>query len=114
MHNTCIIQYTQWNEPGDSTRPWVVIGGPPCQAYSLVGRARNLGNKRYKAEQDRRHYLYEEYLKVLREIRPEIFIMENVKGILSSKVNGKSIFPKLLRDLQCPDLALGNGYYLGL
>ena len=86
--------------------PWVVIGGPPCQAYSLAGRARNQGVKGYKADQDRRHFLYEEYLKVLANVRPEVFVMENVKGILSSRVNGRFIFPKLLDDLRCPDAAL--------
>ena len=85
---------------------WLVIGGPPCQAYSLVGRARNRGVEGYKAEEDRRHYLYEEYLKVLSSIRPQVFVMENVKGILSSKVNGQHIFPRLLDDLRCPDVAL--------
>jgi DNA (cytosine-5)-methyltransferase 1 len=87
---------------------WLVIGGPPCQAYSLVGRARNRGIQGYKAEEDRRHYLYEEYLKVLSSIRPQVFVMENVKGILSSKVNGQHIFPRLLDDLRCPDVALGK------
>ena len=87
---------------------WLVIGGPPCQAYSLVGRARNRGTRGYKAEEDRRHFLYEEYLKVLQCIRPEVFVMENVKGILSSKVNGQYVFPRLLEDLRCPDQALGK------
>ena len=88
--------------------PWIVIGGPPCQAYSLVGRARNRGNTDYRAENDRRHFLYEEYLKVLSKIRPDVFVMENVKGILSSRVNGELVFPKLLRDLRCPDSSLGK------
>ena len=39
-------------------KPWVLIGGPPCQAFSLVGRARNRGNIEYRAEKDPRHYLY--------------------------------------------------------
>ena len=86
----------------------VVIGGPPCQAYSLVGRARNRGNRSYRPEQDRRHFLYEEYLKVLAIARPEVFVMENVKGILSSRVNGKYVFPSLIKDLRCPDESLGK------
>jgi DNA (cytosine-5)-methyltransferase 1 len=94
--------------------PWVVIGGPPCQAYSLVGRNRNVGKKDYRAEEDNRHFLYEEYLKVLWSIRPEIFVMENVKGILSSKINGQTIFPRILEDLSHPGKALkkrgGKGY----
>lgn len=80
-------------------RPKIVIGGPPCQAYSLAGRSRNAGIKGYKAEHDDRNFLYKEYLKVLSITQPDIFIMENVKGILSAKLNGKEIFPKILEDL---------------
>jgi DNA (cytosine-5)-methyltransferase 1 len=88
--------------------PWVVIGGPPCQAYSLVGRARNRGVKGYRPEEDKRHFLYTEYLRVLQIMRPEVFVMENVKGILSSKIRDQRIFPNLLADLRCPDRALGK------
>lgn len=84
----------------------IVIGGPPCQAYSLVGRSRNKGIEGYSAEQDDRHFLYKEYLKVLDLVQPDIFVMENVKGILSSKVNGESIFRKIRSDLTCPARAL--------
>lgn len=88
--------------------PKIVIGGPPCQAYSLVGRARNRGITDYQPENDTRHYLYREYLRVLDEVEPEIFVMENVKGILTSKVNGERIFPKIRQDLENPGSALGN------
>ena len=86
----------------------VVIGGPPCQAYSLVGRARNRGVKEYVASEDDRHFLYKEYLKVLYSVQPEVFVMENVKGILSSKVDGQYIFPQVLEDLEDPGTALGK------
>ena len=82
--------------------PKVVIGGPPCQAYSLAGRSRNAGKKDYKAENDNRHFLYLEYLKVLAIAQPEVFVMENVRGILSAKVNGKVMFPSILKDLRNP------------
>ena len=88
--------------------PWVLIGGPPCQAYSIVGRSRNKGKSNYKAEEDKRHYLYKEYLKTIQKFKPAVFVMENVKGILTSKVNGKSIFETILMDLVCPDKALGE------
>lgn len=91
----------------DTSKPWVLIGGPPCQAYSIVGRARNKGNSEYKAEDDHRHFLYREYLRIIQSKRPAIFVMENVKGILSSKVGGTQIFPQILRDLADPDAALG-------
>jgi DNA (cytosine-5)-methyltransferase 1 len=87
----------------------VVIGGPPCQAYSLVGRARNKGISGYSAEKDDRHFLYHEYLKVLDLVQPDVFVMENVKGILTAKVNGESIFEKIREDLRCPARALKSG-----
>ncbi|MCZ7655505.1 MAG: DNA cytosine methyltransferase [Rhodocyclaceae bacterium] len=84
----------------------VLIGGPPCQAYSLVGRARNKGNKDYRAEDDHRHFLYQEYLGVIQNYRPAVFVMENVKGILSSKVGSRRIFHDILKDLVDPNHAL--------
>lgn len=90
-------------------RPWVLIGGPPCQAYSLVGRARNRGKADYVAEEDHRHYLYKEYLRIIHRYKPAVFVMENVKGILSSKLNGKRIFHTILSDLENPDQVFGAG-----
>lgn len=86
----------------------VLIGGPPCQAYSLVGRSRNRGKKDYVAEDDHRHFLYREYLRVVREISPAVFVMENVKGILTAKVNGRLVFHDILRDMAAPSEALGQ------
>jgi DNA (cytosine-5)-methyltransferase 1 len=78
----------------------VLIGGPPCQAYSLVGRARNRGIADYNASEDHRHFLYQEYIRILQRLRPAAFVMENVKGMLSSKVDGEGIFDKVLSDLR--------------
>ncbi|WP_425262220.1 DNA cytosine methyltransferase [Pseudomonas abietaniphila] len=89
-------------------RPWVLIGGPPCQAYSIVGRSRNKGKADYSAENDHRHFLYKEYLRIIKERKPTVFVMENVKGILSSKVAGESIFSQILQDLTDPNKALGD------
>lgn len=85
---------------------WVLIGGPPCQAYSVVGRTRNRGIKDYIPEQDPRNYLYKEYLRIIAEHRPALFVMENVKGMLSSKLNGQSVFEKIIDDLRCPSKSL--------
>ncbi len=68
----------------------VLIGGPPCQAYSLVGRARDP----YKMEHDRRNHLYKYYVEFLKKLSPEIFVFENVPGLLSAG-NGK-----LFNDIQ--------------
>lgn len=81
-------------------QPTLLIGGPPCQAYSLVGRARNKGNKSYIPEKDHRHFLYKEYLSIMSMFSPDVFIMENVKGMLSSKINGGAVFDQILKDLE--------------
>lgn len=85
----------------DGRSNWVLIGGPPCQAYSLVGRSR-MKNSLPAFETDRRHTLYEEYLKILRDHSPPVFVMENVKGILSSTHKEQLIFKKILNDLSRP------------
>lgn len=84
----------------DSRGLSVLVGGPPCQAYSLVGRARNKGIAGYVASEDHRHFLYREYIRILKRLKPAIFVMENVKGILSSSVNGDPIFDRVLADLR--------------
>jgi DNA (cytosine-5)-methyltransferase 1 len=100
--------------------PTIIIGGPPCQAYSLVGRARNKGKKNYIPENDHRHFLYKEYLKIVNMFSPEMFVMENVKGLLSSQINGGAVFTQLIKDLEsCSDgyslysLKTGNKFVLG-
>lgn len=88
------------------SKRWVLVGGPPCQAYSLVGRARRTNEPRNNFDEDKRHTLYVEYLDILQKLKPSAFIMENVKGILSAKHKGAQIFKKI-----CKDLA-GTGYKL--
>lgn len=78
----------------------ILIGGPPCQAYSVAGRSRNKGKFGYVLEADDRHYLYREYVRILERLRPAAFVMENVKGMLSSKVDGGGIFGRVLDDLE--------------
>jgi DNA (cytosine-5)-methyltransferase 1 len=87
---------------------WLLMGGPPCQAYSIVGRSRMANSSREEFEADRRHYLYQEYLKILARFGPPIFVMENVKGILSSRLNGGGIFAKIRDDLSAPVEAVGD------
>lgn len=78
---------------------WVLIGGPPCQAYSLVGRARRTREDRETFEKDEKHGLYKEYLRILQKHQPAVFVMENVKGILSAKLGGQPIFCRICEDL---------------
>lgn len=84
--------------------PLVVIGGPPCQAYSVNGRNRVKAEKDYSPESDERFFLYQEYLKVLDRADPDIFVMENVEGILTAKLaDGKFIFEKIKQELVMPE-----------
>jgi DNA (cytosine-5)-methyltransferase 1 len=85
---------------------WVLIGGPPCQAYSLVGRSRNMGKDGYTLEGDAKAKLYLEYLQILGDHAPAVFVMENVKGLLSAAIGTESMFQRILTDLQRPREAL--------
>jgi len=78
----------------------VIIGGPPCQSYSLAGRGKNGA----KVHDDPRNYLYKYYLHFLQVFRPEIFIFENVPGLISAKKG--MIFNDVIRG--CADA----GYHL--
>lgn len=94
-------------------RRWVLIGGPPCQAYSLAGRVKIKAQNGARFEKDRRHFLYKEYLHIVKEFRPPVFVMENVKGLLSSstksrrkerkakdKTKSGETFRRILRDFE--------------
>ncbi|MBL7994866.1 DNA cytosine methyltransferase [bacterium] len=69
----------------------VVIGGPPCQAYSLAGRIRDENGMHF----DYRNYLFESYLKIVNHYNPKIILFENVPGILSAKPGGVSIIDRI-------------------
>ena len=86
----------------------VLIGGPPCQAYSLVGRGRNAGREDYDPDTDPRLVLYREFARVLRTLEPAAFVMENVKGILSASRRGRAVFRDVVGQLE----SAGNGYVL--
>lgn len=81
-------------------KTWVLIGGPPCQAYSLAGRARRVNDRTF--QKDEKHFLYREYLRIIRAHRPTMFVMENVKGLLSSQHSGNPLFERIIADLSMP------------
>lgn len=68
----------------------ILLGGPPCQAYSVAGRGRSPN----KMETDNRNYLYLQYIRFLEKYHPKMFIFENVLGIFSAKGG------KILSDMQ--------------
>jgi DNA (cytosine-5)-methyltransferase 1 len=74
----------------------IIIGGPPCQAYSVAGRAR-LGTR---VEEDPRNELYKYYVKFIEYYRPKMFVFENVMGIKTAKGGGPfEDLQRLVRDL---------------
>lgn len=77
----------------------VIIGGPPCQAYSSLGRAKDEN----AMQNDPRNYLFESYVKVLNHYMPKLFVFENVTGMLTAKINGKHIVDSIVK-------ALGENY----
>jgi DNA (cytosine-5)-methyltransferase 1 len=81
--------------------PWVLIGGPPCQAYSLAGRSRRANDDSFAT--DKKHFLYREYLRIIKTFMPPVFVMENVKGLLSSSTaEDGGMFMKIKQDLEKP------------
>ena len=62
----------------------IIIGGPPCQAYSLAGRAQDKNSM----QDDYRNYLFESFVKVVDALKPKVFVFENVPGILSACPGG--------------------------
>jgi DNA (cytosine-5)-methyltransferase 1 len=87
---------------------WVLIGGPPCQAYSVAGRSRNKGKSGYRLEMDEKHKLYHEYLRIVADHEPPVFIMENVKGVLSTRVSDERLFERMYADLSNPGRSVGR------
>ena len=87
-----------WRSKNDRYAPLVLIGGPPCQAYSLVGRSRRAHDENF--DKDVKHTLYKCYLSFIRGLSPDIFVMENVKGLLSARHNGQDVFEHIYADMQ--------------
>lgn len=71
----CLLDSSpEWNNKID-----IIVGGPPCQAYSIVGRAKGTGG-----EDDHRNFLYRMYCRFLRKYKPEVFVFENVPGLITA------------------------------
>ena len=95
----------------------IIIGGPPCQAYSTAGRVRD----KKGMENDPRNFLFESYVRILEYYMPKIFVFENVTGLLSAKVKGQAIFPQIINALgkhynviSNPDKILFNSVFYGV
>lgn len=71
----------------------LIIGGPPCQAYSIAGRAQDPHSMKY----DYRNYLFESFVKVVDHYKPKVFVFENVPGILSAKPGDKLVIERICK-----------------
>ncbi len=102
VDNDEVLQRIRQALQGDAK--WVLVGGPPCQAYSLAGRSRMKDQPGFVT--DHRHTLYREYLRILADHRPPVFVMENVKGLLSAQLDGTSTIDLIMQDLREPERAI--------
>lgn len=73
----------------------LIIGGPPCQSFSSLGRAKDAN----AMADDPRNFLFESYVKILNHFNPKLFVFENVTGLLSAKLNGRHIVKTIMKEL---------------
>lgn len=79
-----------------------IVGGPPCQAYSVAGRIRD----KKGMHDDYRNFLFESYIKVVNHFQPDVCIFENVPGMLSAKPGGISIIERIEKSFD------DSGYFI--
>ncbi|MFV0140096.1 DNA cytosine methyltransferase [Empedobacter falsenii] len=89
--NAEIIQIGGLKEIIGNKKVDLVIGGPPCQAYSLAGRAQDKSSMK----EDYRNYLFESFVKVVDAFKPRFFVFENVPGLLSAKPGNKLVTERI-------------------
>ena len=71
----------------------IIIGGPPCQAYSIAGRAQDKNSM----ENDYRNYLFESYIEIIKHFKPKLFLLENVQGMLSAKPGNELVTTRIYK-----------------
>lgn len=83
----------------------VIIGGPPCQGFSMAG-----ARIRHGFMDDPRNYLFKHYFNVVKAVRPKVFVMENVKGMLT--MQGGRIFEEIIKIFSDADMLDGEPYHI--
>lgn len=73
----------------------IIIGGPPCQSFSTLGRARD----EFGMQKDPRNYLFESYVQILNYFKPKFFVFENVTGLLTAEIKDKKIIDLIIKEL---------------
>lgn len=91
----------------------LIIGGPPCQAYSIAGRAQDPNSMKY----DYRNYLFESFVKIVDHFKPTAFVFENVPGLLSAcpgnipvRIRIYEAFKAIGYDIRTPELLKDSVY----
>ena len=74
----------------------IIIGGPPCQAYSIAGRAQDKNGMK----NDYRNFLFESFSEIVSEFKPDVFVFENVPGILSAKPGGVKVTDRIYQQFK--------------
>ena len=87
--------FEQIDEMLDGQSPDLIIGGPPCQAYSIVGRSRD----KNRMQGDKRNYLYIYYAEFLKRYKPNYFVFENVTGLFSAKSPDDVLYFESMQEL---------------
>lgn len=105
-NNSAVVQESGLKGIVGKKKVDIIIGGPPCQSYSIHGRATDKNSM----EDDYRNYLFESFCKVVDAFSPEIFVFENVAGLLSAKPGGIPVrnrifeaFDKIGYSIKSPD-----------
>ncbi len=93
--NTLSNIFQQVDEILENRQLDLIVGGPPCQAYSVVGRSRD----KNRMKGDKRNYLYIYYAEFLKKYRPKYFVFENVIGLLSAKDEEGNLYLDNMRNL---------------
>ena len=79
----------------------IIVGGIPCQSFSLIGPRSGYGKKMEKFAADERDHLYQHFIELVDKLKPNVIVLENVKGILSKKdINGNLIINKILSNFE--------------
>ena len=88
----------------------LVIGGPPCQAYSIAGRIRD----EHGMKKDYRNFLFESYLEVVKALKPKAFVFENVPGLLSAKPGDRYIVDIIREEFSEAGYEIANDLHIAL
>lgn len=105
-NHPCIVSDGLKGLVGDTVD--LIIGGPPCQAYSIAGRAQSPTGMKY----DYRNYLFESFVKIVNAFKPKVFVFENVPGLLSARPGNIPVSNRIYESFKSIGYDIRNPYKL--